>query len=201
MAKTDSENITPKGADEYSVDYAFRYLTRVVGLQDSLAIYELTEALLRGRLAAECRHSRDGRLLGQGLVKADFWRDHLTLELAKGRARVRTLKALEPGEYEYLLPSQTVRMLWGPPGSVPNKEQSERNKAGRKPEFDWDAIHAEALRRIDDKGHPSNISKFTNDLIGWCQKQFGEDQTPDKRTAVRYVTKWIAGWSRSLPVK
>jgi hypothetical protein len=198
MAKAGSKHTPPQGADEHTIDDAFQYLTRVVGLQDNLAIYELTEALLAGRLAATGRHFVDGRLSGQGEVKPFFWRADLTLEIAEGRARVLPLKALESGEYEYLLPAKTVRMLW-PLGSAPSKEQPRRSGAGRKPEYEWDAMHAEALRRIEADGRPDNISEFTSGLLDWCQEQFPEKPTPDLGTARKYVERWVAGWERSLP--
>jgi hypothetical protein len=198
MAKAGSKHTPPQGADEYTIDDAFQYLTRVAGLQDNLAIYELTEALLAGRLAATCRHFVDGRLSGQGEVKPYFWRADLTLEVAEGRARVLPLRALESGEYGYRLPAKTVRMLW-PSGFAPSKEQPGRSGAGRKPEYDWDAMHAEALRRIDADGRPDNISKFTGGLLDWYQEQFPENQTPDLGTTRKYVERWVGGWGRSLP--
>jgi hypothetical protein len=200
MVKAGSKHTPPQGADEYTIDDAFQYLTRVVGIQDNLAIYELTEAFLAGRLAATCRHFVDGKLSGQGVVRSDFWRDYLALELAEGQARVKPLKALELGEYEYLLPLRIVRILW-PSGSVPSKEQPRHSRAGRKSEFEWDAMHAEAVKRLYDDGYPSddNVSQFTRDLLDWYQNRFPEGSTPDFETARKYVRQWVEGYRRSLP--
>jgi hypothetical protein len=207
MAKADPKDIPshPQGAEEWTVDGAFQYLTRVVSLPDNRAVDELTETVLNGRLPMTCRRFVivDGKrvLDGAGVVRPDFWRDHLTLFLADGQARVRPLKALDPGEYEYSLPAQIVREIWrttAPPASEPRKEQPKR-KAGGKPEFDWDALHARCVWCIDENGCPDNISQFTRDLLEWCQNQFDEDATPDFETARKYVVRWIAAWERTLP--
>jgi hypothetical protein len=102
-------------AEEWSVDVAFQHLTRLVG--PGRAIYALTEAALSGRLQVTCRRfvvTRNGELAlaSEGIVRPDFWRDHLTFAFDKGRARVRPLKALDPGEYRYTLPARTVQALW-----------------------------------------------------------------------------------------
>jgi len=78
------------------------------------------------------------------------------------------------------------------------REQPKR-KVGRKPEFDWDALHTEFFRRIDDNGLPDNVSAFTRSLLEWYEQQFGRDKAPDFETAYDYVKKWIGGWDRSLP--
>jgi hypothetical protein len=78
-----------------------------------MAIHELTETLLADRLPMKVRHFLGGKLLGEGIVKPSFLRSELTLDFVEGKARVRPARAaLDPGEYEYLLPAQTVRMLW-----------------------------------------------------------------------------------------
>ena len=89
-------------------------------------------------------------------------------------------------------------MIWPPPNSEARKEQPKR-RGGRKPKYDWDALHAECLRRIDDDGLPSNPSELTKNLLEWCQQRFGEGGTPEFETARKYVARWIAGWDRSLP--
>ena len=98
MAKAAS-NPTP-ATDIWSVDDAFRYLARVVICkQDDLAIYALTDKLLQGRLRMDVRHFVDGALKSEGIVPAIFWRDHLALRVVEGRAEVKPLKSLDPGEY------------------------------------------------------------------------------------------------------
>jgi hypothetical protein len=77
----------------------------------------------------------------------------------------------------------------------------ERKPAGAKAAYDWDALHAECLRRIDDNGLPDNVAQFTTALLEWCAVQFGETFTPDFETARKYVPRWIKGWERSLPRK
>jgi hypothetical protein len=197
MAKANPEHTSPSGADEWTLDDAFRYLTRVVGVQDSLAIYKLNEALLSGQLPATCRHLRDDEPPSEGVVRPDFWRDHLTVALADERAQVRALKALQIGEYTYSVSSQVVRMIW-PPSSVSSKEEPKR-RAGRKPEFDVDAYHAKFVQLVDDGGtSPDNISKYTEELLVWGQEHFAEDVVPEFQTLRQYVRKWLGGYERSL---
>jgi hypothetical protein len=116
MAKATNQYTTAQ--DVWTVDDAFRYLTRVISKQDDLAIYELTESLLAGRLRMTAGHFVDGALKSEGIVRATFWRD-LTLHVTEGKAEVRPLRAaLEPGEYHYTLSARDVRMLWPAPPSV-----------------------------------------------------------------------------------
>jgi hypothetical protein len=103
------------------------------------------------------------------------------------------LKALEPGKYEYTQREKAVRLLG------PDSPSTAPRKAGRKPAFDWDAIHAEVIRRLEESGPPDNLSEFTNNLLLWCAEQFGEENTPDFETARKYIRRWIEGWDRSLP--
>jgi hypothetical protein len=111
----------PKPAtDVWSVDDAFRYLARAIGMQDGVAIYELTDKLLAERLRMNVKRFVDGALRSEGFVPATFWRDHLALHVVEGRAEVRPLKALEQGEYEYSLSARDVRLIWGEPTRVPN---------------------------------------------------------------------------------
>jgi hypothetical protein len=116
MAKAANQYTTAE--DVWTVDDAFRYLTRVIGKQDNLAIYELTENLLAGRLRINAEHFADGRLRGAGTVPATFWRDHLTLHVVEGRAEVRPLRALERGENHYTLSARDIRVLWPAPPSA-----------------------------------------------------------------------------------
>jgi hypothetical protein len=51
--KLDPNAAEPAGAEEWAVDDAFRYLTRVIG--PHRAIYALTEAASHGRLPVTCR--------------------------------------------------------------------------------------------------------------------------------------------------
>jgi hypothetical protein len=207
MAEADSRYTSPSSVDEWTLDEAFQYLTQVVGLESNLAIGRLNEGLLNGRPLVRCQHFIKGKLIEQEDVRPDFWRDHLTLMLKDGHAHVRVLKGLEPGDYRYLLSPQIVQMLWP---SNPNEKQSRpvqrqpnarrrHGAPGAKPKFDWDAMHTQCLRRIDDDGRPSNISEFTRGLLDWYQSQFPEGPTPDFDTARPYVVKWIAAWERSLP--
>jgi hypothetical protein len=84
------------------------------------------------------------------------------------------------------------------PAPVEKSREQPKRKVGRKPQFDWDAIHAEFSRRVYDDGLPDNVSEFTRNLLEWCGTHFGLDYTPDFETAYDYVMKWIAAWHRSL---
>lgn len=118
MARTAS-NPTP-ATDVWSVDDAFRYLARVIGMQDGLAIYELTDKLLAGRLQMNVKRFVDCVLISAGVVPARLWRDYLALVVVDGRADVGPLKSLAPGKYEYSLSSRDVRLIWGEPTKAPN---------------------------------------------------------------------------------
>lgn len=109
---------------EWAIDEAFRYLTRVIGRQDDLAIYELTEGLLAGRLQMKVEHFVDGTLKGTGVVPASWWRGQLVLHAAEGQIEVRPLVALESGEYQYALLG--VELLWPRPatGTTVNNAKS-----------------------------------------------------------------------------
>jgi hypothetical protein len=129
-------------------------------------------------------HEGDSRFWAAGL--AIDWEDNSAREqYVIGGAAALGIKVSR----EHVLARLPARRPSPPSGST----------RGRRPAFDWDALHAECLRRIDDNGCPRNISEFTQDLLLWCQNQFGEDGTPDHETARKYVTKWIEGWDRSLP--
>lgn len=83
---------------------------------------------------------------------------------------------------------------------TPSPQQ--RRKAGAKPKYDWDAIQAHCYPLFDEHGFPENVSAFCRDeIIPWCEQQYGEDGTPDMETLRPLVTKWIAAWVRSLPPK
>jgi hypothetical protein len=62
--------------DIWNIDDAFRYLTRVVGLQDDLAIYELNEKLEQGRLPLHWRRTDPADLKKEekeGVVPSVSW--------------------------------------------------------------------------------------------------------------------------------
>ena len=87
------------------------------------------------------------------------------------------------------MPQKIVRTLW--------KQATQSSAAGRKAGFDWDALHAEAIRRFEDNGHPLNISASTNDLLLWCAEQFGEDKAPDLRARPQ-ICREVARWMGAL---
>ena len=138
MAKDAHDHIPD--SDVWAVDHAFRYLTRTTGKRADLAVYELTESLLAGRLSATAHHFVGGVLEGVGVVPATFWRDHLALHVVNGRAEVRPLRALDEGEYQYTLSSRDVGLLWPletqSPKSLIEAEVKRRVVAGER----WDFI-------------------------------------------------------------
>jgi hypothetical protein len=101
-------------AAEWTVDEAFRYLTRRIGPPS--AIFALNQAALSGRLQVTCRHFIivNGKrvLKKEAIVRPDLWRDLLKFAFVDGRVQVKPTRiGLEPGEYEYTLPAQAVREL------------------------------------------------------------------------------------------
>src|SRR5262245_37211440 len=94
MAKAVSKHtpsLPPIAEEQWTVDDAFQYLTRVVCFPNNLAIRELKGTLLDGRLPMTCRHfvnvGDKPVLTGSGIVRHDFWGDHLTLRLIDGHAQ------------------------------------------------------------------------------------------------------------------
>jgi hypothetical protein len=86
-----------------------------------------------------------------------------------------------------------------PPAGELTPSPKQRRKAGAKPKYDWDAIHAHCHQWFDDNGCPENVSAFCRDeIIPWCEQRYGEDGTPDMETMRPLVTKWMAAWQRSL---
>lgn len=83
---------------------------------------------------------------------------------------------------------------------APEQTKPANWKAGAKPKYDWDAIQARCHQWFNDNGFPDNVSAFCRDeVIPWCDKQYGEDGTPDMETLRPRVAKWVAAWQRSLP--
>jgi hypothetical protein len=107
---------------DWSFDDAFRYLTRNVGLQDLLALYQLEENILAGRLPARC----DGNV-----IRPSFWRDNLGLELVEGRAEVVARRAFEKliHAYRFTVTDKDVGGLWRPanPSPVPTRQRSRKS--------------------------------------------------------------------------
>jgi hypothetical protein len=120
--------------DIWNRDDAFRYLTRVVGLQDDLAIYELNEKLEQGRLPIHWRRTDPADLKKEekeGVVPSvswqskrlrvsrDFNRNEVDWAIGKvtdendGRAFIAICVAQKPGRtYELWALPCDVRMLW-----------------------------------------------------------------------------------------
>jgi hypothetical protein len=89
-----------------------------------------------------------------------------------------------------------------PSAGEPVASPQQRRKAGAKPKYDWDAIQAYCHQLFYTNGFPENVSAFCRDeIIPWCGQQYGEDGTPDMETLRPLVTRWIAAWVRSLPLK
>lgn len=116
MTSGKKQDPSAAGPDEWTVEEACQHLIRVAGFRGDRAAYVLAEAAAGAWLPVTCRRfvvTRNGELAlaEEGIVRPDFWRDHLTFAFDKGRARVRPRRALEPGEYRYTLPARIVREL------------------------------------------------------------------------------------------
>jgi hypothetical protein len=120
--------------DAWSIDDAFCYQTRVVGLQDDLAIYELNEKFEQGRLRLRWRRTdpadlkkeeKEGVvpaaswLSGMLRVSRDFNRNEVDWAIGKvtaendGRAFIANCVGEDPGRtYELTVLPRDVRMLW-----------------------------------------------------------------------------------------
>jgi hypothetical protein len=192
MAKA-ANQYTP-AEDGWTVDDAFRYLTRVIGKQDDLAIYELTERLLAGQLRINVGHFVDGRLSSTGTVPATFWRDHLTLHVAEGRAEVRPFRALERGEYRYTLSSRDVRMLW----STQNADSPARHKTTK----EWLADEVKRSRAANEvptgRGALTNFSRQLAKRMAEAKK-VGEVAHAIKPRRIETVLHEINLWSVEQP--
>jgi hypothetical protein len=122
MAKT-AHKYTP--ADEWwTVAATIKYLIVAVGLRDDAALDDLTAALFAGRIPMTVRRFSGGKLMGEGIFKASFLRDHMKLVFLRGKAYAKAIKALAPGRYECLLPARAVQMLWPPQRSKRATEQN-----------------------------------------------------------------------------
>jgi hypothetical protein len=88
-----------------------------------------------------------------------------------------------------------VLKLW-PAATVTPAGASNR---GRKEEFDWECIYVECVHRLIEDGAPSNVSKFAEEMLSWCQNQLGEKGTPDLQTMRKKITVWISAYKRWLP--
>jgi hypothetical protein len=85
-----------------------------------------------------------------------------------------------------------------PPVGEPIPLSPGRRKPGTKEKYDWDAIQARCHQRLEDTAIPENVSKFCRDeILPWCDGQYGEDGTPDIETLRPRVAKWIAAWERA----
>jgi hypothetical protein len=115
MAKA-AADYTPTD-DEWTVDDAFRYLTRAICRRDDHAIYDLTEKVLTGELPITASRFVNGTLISTGTVPAPFWREYFVLHVIKGKAEVRAIKALEWkwDEYRFTLSSRDIKLFWPPP--------------------------------------------------------------------------------------
>jgi hypothetical protein len=134
VAKAETKDTSPSPAvEQWDIDQAFQYLTRVIGMQDGVARVALREAMRRGRLPVECRHYVDGELSWRGTLNAEFWDDHLTVEVVDGHAQIGYLKAFDPpGKYDYQVPAEMVRILW--PFSAAKKQGSEPARTDIEPQ-------------------------------------------------------------------
>jgi hypothetical protein len=77
----------------------------------------------------------------------------LTFAFANGRAQVRPLKALAPGEYQYTLPAQTVRELL-PPSPAASKPPKQAVRPDR-PQAAADGLKAGSADAWIDEVYPN----------------------------------------------
>jgi hypothetical protein len=136
MAKAARKYIPSRGVDEWwTVAVTVEYLTRIAGLRDDTALYELTEALFAGRVPTKIRRFLDGKLVEEAIAKPSFLRGYLILKFLRGKAYATSAKALMPGRYECLLPVRTVQMLWPATRSKRATEQNVDRRKGWKSRY------------------------------------------------------------------
>jgi hypothetical protein len=113
MAKAARKYMPSRDADErWTVAVTVEYLTRIAGLRDDAALYELTEALFAGDVPMTVRRFLGGKLVEEATAKPSFLRGYLMLKFLRGKAYATSAKALMPGRYECLLPARTIQMRW-----------------------------------------------------------------------------------------
>jgi hypothetical protein len=134
-ASDDEHRGVPRDADAQTVDDAYQYLTRAVGWQDDLAIYELNEKFTQGRLRLHFRRTDVAGAGQQGYVPSVSWHSR-QLSVARdcsrdetrgpvewatgrrtanndGRALVQMHVSEDPGHtYDLTVSARRVRMLW-----------------------------------------------------------------------------------------
>jgi hypothetical protein len=133
--ETNGPQSPPAQSDAWSADDAYRYLTRVVSMQDDLAIYELNQKLEQGRLRLHWRRTDSAALDQEGDVPSVSWQSRLLcvaldcncdeiggpIDWATGkitakkdgRAFVQALVAGDRGHtYDLTVSARDVRMLW-----------------------------------------------------------------------------------------
>jgi hypothetical protein len=100
--------------------------TRDIGLQGDLALYQMQESILAGRLPVKVTHTLDGAVQGESksTVKPSFWRRYFVLDVIEGRARVVPIGALVAGEFVYTVAERDVRRLWPPTALLPAAENT-----------------------------------------------------------------------------
>lgn len=167
----------PDMATGSTVDDAFQYLTRKIGWQGDRAIYELTEALLAGRINITADGNR---------IPADFWRDHLALHVVEGRAEVRAIRALDRDKYQYRLPAKEVQRLVESNSAT----KSWRRPPGPKPKYDWKGFTAaELIRMVHFDGVPENDARISRQLCQSCVEKFGWQ--PDDSEMRKHVAQLL----------
>jgi hypothetical protein len=103
MAKAEIKN-TPSG---WTVDDAFRYLTKTIGLRDYDAIHQMTERIRSGRLPV-CVNGNSPPptlwVMGQLVLTID----------ADGRAQVTPTASMKPWPCVFTVDKRDMRLLWPP---------------------------------------------------------------------------------------
>jgi hypothetical protein len=136
----------------------------------------------RGSLHVDWQNSRATRRAGRVWDRIEF--DGIWCS----RARALALWSIE-------LTPGPVAAATAAEAPEPAELERTRRSAGAKPKFDWDAIHAEATRRILDDGVPDNISAFSTSLIEWYQEQF---KTDDRPTLVLCASMSVSGSTHGI---
>jgi hypothetical protein len=111
MAKAEIEN-TPS---DWTVDDAFCYLTKTIGLRDYDAIHQMTERIRSGRLSVRVNgNSPPPKLWIMGQLVLTIDND--------GRAEVTPTVGMKPWPCVFTVAERDVRMLWEPPADKPAVE-------------------------------------------------------------------------------
>jgi hypothetical protein len=124
----------------------------------------------------ECRQTRGGEW---GEVTPSFWRDHLTIAIVDGQARVIPLKALSPGNYEYRLSEVAVRRAFArqpPTDTAPaissatwiENAVEERRAAGKTyPNITALSVELSKAMEVDPQANPLKPRTIENRLREW----------------------------------